>query len=251
MTQFSPNEIAGLIYWVGGWGPNKIKPIDTAGKNRVIKWLDTAIAVCLAESGGVVEKTNGEGKDKVYGLWQIKTSVHQAIVFSATFRYHTKTALHPLANTAMARDVYKEANGWSPWTAYKNGAYKAHKGHGAAAYEWLHNRQNLETFKTKLGTLGYPIVSISAEDIAGSNASIIGDDLVGSNLGEQAGKVKDAVTSGIETVLKALKDSGIVVGVFLLGAILLILGVLFMAQRAGVAKKVPGPIGLVSKAVSK
>ena len=247
MTQLSPNEIAGLIYFVGGWGPNKVKPIDVAGKNRVINWLDTAIAICLAESSGVIEAHNGSGDDTVYGLWQIKNAEHKTIVAMACITYHTKTILHPLANTAAARDVYKEANGWGPWT--KN--YGSHKGHGAAAYEWLHNKDNLKAFEAKLGTLGYPVVSISAADIAGSNSSIIGDNLVGSNLSEQAEKIKDSVSSQVDKVINALKESGIVVGVFLLGAILLTLGVLFMAQRAGVAKKVPGPIGLVSKVVSK
>lgn len=255
MTQFSPNEIAGLIYFVGGWGPNKIKPIDVAGKNRVINWLDIAIGVCLAESGGVVEAVNGTGTNTVVGLWQIKPSVHLTIVALAGLTYGGKPLSHPLVNTRSARDVYREAElaghvGWNPWTTYTSGAYKAHKGHGAAAYDWLHNKDNITAFKAKLASLGYPIVSITAEDIANSDSMINGG-LVKSNLGEQADKIKNSVSSQVDKVLSALKESGIVVGVFVLGAILLILGVLFMAQRTGVAKSVPGPIGLVAKAVKK
>jgi len=81
-----------------------------SGKDTV-----TAVAVALAESRGDTQVThhNLDGSTD-YGLWQVN-SVHG---------YPTSQLLDPSGNARAAHEVWQRANGsWTPWSAYKSGAY--------------------------------------------------------------------------------------------------------------------------------
>lgn len=93
--------------------------------------LATAVAVCLAESGGDPAKYNPEsdffqrygislgqsiGRGS-YGLWQIFLHAHPEF---------NGVSLHePLINAFAAFDVYYAAGGsFDPWSSFKSGTYK-------------------------------------------------------------------------------------------------------------------------------
>lgn len=87
----------------------------------------TATAIALAESGG---RTDAQGDTGIttavwgpsVGLWQIRSLKSD----SGTGRTRDATRLtDPKFNAQSARAIYK-ASGWSPWSVYKSGAYRAH-----------------------------------------------------------------------------------------------------------------------------
>lgn len=231
---FSSNEIAGLIYLVGGWGPNKDKPLSEAGKAKVVAWLDTAIAVALAESGGNSGATSPTAD---YGIWQINKASHTVVVETYTLQYG-KSLWHPLVNTSVARDI-QTGQGWEPWSTYKSGAYKSHLGHGAEAFTWMHQKDNIKTLKQRIATT---------------------DDFLWT-LNDSQFNVKTAENSSWQDILKGfpdyftglIKGAGIATGVFVLGALLLILGIVLMVSRSSFVRsaalgKVAGPAGVVADA---
>ena len=236
MATYSPNEIAALINLVGGWGPGS--------KAKAPAFLDVAIAVCLAESGGdenAYNPPNLPGKPLptryAVGLWQVMYPTHKDLLKKYGEQYSTvpgsvKPATHPLVNTASARDIYLAAGGWGPWVAYTSGAYKKHLGHGQAAYEWISNKSNMEAFAAKMKNYGGNFdTTVKTSDGGMSIAGFL----------EQFPAF----------FVQYTKNLGVAIGVFLIGLILLLLGIVIFANRAGLSKKVPGPIGLVANAVKK
>lgn len=169
----SPNDIAGYIAgWWGATPEGLFLPLATNDKNQIIvnqearnkaaeakaiAWLDTAIAVCLAESGGNPSAKNASGAS---GLWQIMMPLHADMVKEAAVAVKadggvkgTLDVFNPAVNTRVAGKLYA-AKGWQPWSAYNSGAYKKHLGHGKAAWVFLNsteNRQRLwEKYKANL-----------------------------------------------------------------------------------------------------
>lgn len=237
MTKFSPNEIAGLIYLVGNWGPGS--------KDKAPAFLDTAIAVCLAESGGedtAINPPATKNPDGSYtspdkyatGLWQIMYPDHRDLLDKYGEKYATspgtmKLGIHPLVNTSAARDL-QQTQGWQPWTAYTNGAYKKYTGHGAAAYAWISNKNNVQGLQAKMA-----------------------------NYGANAAPPKIAIDTSWQDVLKGfpqffgnfLKQAGITTAIFIGGSILVILGAWFLlSQNADKIAKFT-PQGAAAKAVLK
>jgi Lysozyme like domain len=86
--------------------------------------LATAVAIALAESGGNPNAYNPEtaarapaGKGS-YGLWQIYLNLHPE--FTGANLYDPQT------NALAAYAVYAVARGFSPWTTYTSGKYRAY-----------------------------------------------------------------------------------------------------------------------------
>lgn len=81
--------------------------------------LVIAVAVALAESGGRSDAvgTNGDGT-RDYGAWQINDRAHADL-----FDRFPQWGYGP-DNARMAHAVWA-ASGWSAWTTYKNGKYRA------------------------------------------------------------------------------------------------------------------------------
>jgi hypothetical protein len=78
-----------------------------------------AVAVALAESGGVVDKKsnqpNADGSND-WGLWQINDRAHAV-------SQEMKT--NGGANWAAAYQISDRGTDWTPWTTYRTGAYLA------------------------------------------------------------------------------------------------------------------------------
>lgn len=80
--------------------------------------LDTALAVCQAESGGRAQAynpANTDGSDDK-GLYQVN-SVHVGRLIGDQERFN------PAANVAAAYRIY-QGGGWAAWSAFNNGSYK-------------------------------------------------------------------------------------------------------------------------------
>lgn len=147
-----PRQIGILIYECGTWGPG-------GSDARVVKFMDTAIAVAYGESGWNTRAKNASGAT---GLWQIMPELHAAKVVQANafFRddiwsedeiklgfgknWVDKDLFDPLVNTKVANLIYDEAEAagrdpWSPWEAYnkKTAKFRAGLGHGADVYGYL------------------------------------------------------------------------------------------------------------------
>jgi len=217
MTVFTPNQVAVLLYGVN-WAPS------ASDVKSLTKFLDTAIAVCTAESGRNPKATNGNAK----GLWQIMTTVHAD-------RIGDQDIYNPHVNTLIARDLWHE-RGWKPWEAYTNGAYKKYLGYGPAAFKYLQSKSNSE--------LNHEYIDLSGVD----TGQVIDVD---KQAIDSLGAKLDAVFGG--SMLGFLKSAGASAGVFLLGVILLVLGVVYIASQSKAGKAVINntPAGIVKKVAGK
>jgi len=250
----SPNEIAALIYWSGSqFGPN-MTPKATAQGGHIVQhipkpgspertniehWLDTAIAICLAESGGDSNAKNSSSSAS--GLWQIMVSAHAKEIKDATIYWETEladgknlTIFDPRVNTMAAALVYQAAgNSWSPWSTYTSGAYKKNLGHGKAAYSFITNKSNLEkTRKTFLDNL--------------RNDSNLVNNLQAFVPGAGLIKGVDNVAGWLSPILDFLKQGALAVGIFLLGVILAGLGLWTMIRKTPVGKGVKSAVKLAA-----
>lgn len=76
----------------------------------------TAVAVALAESGGNPTATNKNSNGSTdFGLFQIN-SVHRGILSSGNWQ-------NPRDNARMAKQVFDQSKGWTPWVAWKQGKH--------------------------------------------------------------------------------------------------------------------------------
>jgi hypothetical protein len=73
-----------------------------------------AAAIAMAESGGDANAIGDFGHS--FGLWQIHTPKHP--------KYSGQKLLDPTYNGQAAFEISKSGTDWSPWTAYKNGAFR-------------------------------------------------------------------------------------------------------------------------------
>lgn len=84
---------------------------------RAAKFPDPklAVAIALAESGGVTNAVLRNEREYSVGLWQINTNVHP---------YTPEAMADPTQNALAAFAISKGGTDWRPWSTYKNGAYK-------------------------------------------------------------------------------------------------------------------------------
>ncbi len=75
-----------------------------------------AVAIALAESGGVPNAIARSSRENSIGLWQINIKVHT--------KYTAEDMADPKKNALAALELSKQGNDWRPWTQYRNGAYK-------------------------------------------------------------------------------------------------------------------------------
>lgn len=242
MATLSPNDIAGLIVEVGTFpSPSLLKtPIGAANgkatgwkhtanqKEQAIRWLDTAIAVCLAESGGNTRAKNPSSNAR--GLWQIMTTAHgdkiaQGVKVWSAELGKSVDILNPYVNTWVAGRVYQEAgNGWGPWEVYSGSAhsYRKRLGHGASAYKYLNNPKRLQR---RLDGLMF--------ELEGARGAVAGYADSVNSIGDRFNPL--SMVSDVKTFLK---DSGIAIGVFLIAAILFIVGFVILFSKSETGKQV-------------
>jgi hypothetical protein len=81
-----------------------------------------AVAIALAESGGVTTKYNPETAAGTplgsgsRGLWQIYGKAHP--------QYNNNTLYDPLVNAKAAYVISSKGTNWNPWSSFTSGAYK-------------------------------------------------------------------------------------------------------------------------------
>lgn len=93
--------------------------------------LDTAQAVATAESGGraSAHNPNAATGDNSYGLFQINMLGAMGPARLAQYHLANNEALYdPAVNAAVAYQMSGGGTNWSPWSTFKNGAYKAFLG---------------------------------------------------------------------------------------------------------------------------
>lgn len=195
-------------------------------------FLDTAIAVALAESGGNTGATNkNQNGSSDYGLWQIN-SIHA----SRFKNYHGMllwdSRMEAAANTAMARELWKDNHSFSPWTGTYGAPpgsagrkrFEANRGHGAKV--WADIKAN--KLHTEVG--GIPGPPIPGDKIAGLVAPGLAIGKAGLD------KAKDPIGKAVDKVLGFLKEGAVTAGVFILGVILIILGIWWFLSQTKAGK---------------
>jgi len=90
-------------------------------------WWVTAIAVCLAESGGKVANVSPPNTNGTYdrGLWQIN-DVHSSYDKEQLVSF-------PMYNARAMYNISGGGTNWTPWSAYNNGAYQNYIARAQAA----------------------------------------------------------------------------------------------------------------------
>lgn len=244
----SPNEIAAQIYWSGAaFGPagmtgfgvtatqHKGKIIQTVPKpgsperTKIENWLDTAIAVCLAESGGDTLAKNSSST--ATGLWQILVSAHGGEISDAIKYWETNladgkvlTIYDPRVNTMAAALVYqKSGSKFTPWQAYTSGSYKHHTGHGKAAYKFITSKKNLELTRKNF-----------IDNLKNDQATVgLLSDLT---KGLTGGGITASLPDWLKSVLAFAASAGITVGIFLLALVLVLVGLWVMVSHTKAGK---------------
>lgn len=239
MTTLTPEQIGVLIYANKKFGPG-------GSKDAIVKFLDTAIAVALAESGGVTDRVGGPNKNGSYdyGLWQINKSAHAGLFTSLKWD-------NPADNTEMARIVYDGAGkSFKPWAVYNSGAYRKHLGHGQKVYDALEKAVKGEDSSY----IGSVLAGVLTAPLPGGPA--IGALLQGPLNGvtdSVTDKAKDVVNGpakivagAVESVLKWLAEAGMTVGAWLLSIVLIGLGVWFIVSNSKAYQNASGGIAKVA-----
>lgn len=256
MVTMSPDEIGVTIYMVGGWGPHSANDttLSPAEKKRIIEFLDTAIAVAKAESGGNPFALNSSSS--AAGLFQIMQSVHKDKIATVAAKWAARISdlpegkvpsiLDARVNVDVARMVWNEAgNKWSPWEAYNTGAYKKYLGSGAGVYKTLSDPAKVKTIWSSLSERFDRMARSGAGEASTFGEAFTSPEAWGTALGE-------VIPNPVKDALNFVKDAGPVVGIFLLGVIMLILGIVFIVTQTKAGKAVSGvvPAGKIAKVLS-
>jgi hypothetical protein len=227
MTTLSYNDIALLVWgsgWDGGFGSDK---------EATIKHLNILGGIANGESGRRTDAVNGNA----VGLWQVMTTVHNV----------TKDQmLNPVYCTNTARQISDARGGsarYDDWEAYtkKTAQYKAGLGHGKTMFRYLHSLGSDDARSAELGKK-FPLYDTGLSGPLGPGF----EDAV-----DNADSALDPVGKG----LNFLKESGIVVGAFLLGLVLVIIGLWYIASQTKIGKAAigtassVGPAGPVKKLI--
>ena len=214
-------DLGVLILKDGSWGAyNKAGKKATAAE--VQKFLTTALAIAGAESGYDSAKVNGPNR----GLFQIDSVKHAAIVDG-------RNLLDPLVNISVAAAISKQAvaNGedmFSPWSeTMRSPFFQLERQRTASVYGQLD--------KLNQSTLDSEAARALMEFQKDSQPSALDRVL------NPLGTLNDATGK----VLQFVKESATVVGVFLLGIVLLIIGLILLVGRT------VSPAAIVAKSVVK
>jgi len=257
MVTYSPEQI-GLLIFQAGWQPKGQRIVANSGetgfrddtptdvKRQIIAFYDTAIAICLSESGGNPKAKNASSSAS--GLWQIMVSAHTAVIAASVQEAtadlglsKTPDIFHPLVNTIAAKKVSRGAvaagkGPWQPWEVYNKGSYRKNLGHGAKVYAAMNTPEAIEKGVKKL--LNEYAAGIETAQLFTDPTGAVGAASKGMEL--------------IAPILTFLRDAGITIGAFALGALLVILGIWFILSQTKAGKVIKGmtPIGRAKKLLS-
>jgi hypothetical protein len=219
MAVLTGEQIGVLIYDNKKWGPG-------GSKSAVVKFLDTAIAVALAESGGNTDAKNPSSSAS--GLFQIMVSVHQDKIAG-------RDIFDPRVNIDVARLVWEAAGkSFSPWTTYTSGAYKSHLGFGPKVYDALEKAKSTHDFSFITAALsGIPVAGAGAAALSGLLPDGVTNPI--DNAATKAAKLAGGIASD---VMKWLASGFLVIGAALLAALLIIVGAWFLLSNTKVGKEI-------------
>ena len=233
--------LAALIFQEGSWGAfqHGAKP---ATRKEVETFFDKVIAICDAESSFNPRADNGVHK----GLFQIDVNLHKDKIAG-------RDIFDPVVNVqvaaAISRDAFKAGKDqFQPWTSYtmKSPRYLASRGWGKRAYDYV---------ATSSGTVGASGSGSDGSADTGGSLSF-GDLFKIGNL--TVDKLPSWASMGAgevaSSVLSFVKQSALVVGVFLIGLIAIGVGLYMLANstKTGNAaiKSVKGKAGTAAKAAA-
>jgi hypothetical protein len=255
MSTLSPNQIATLIYMAGDFGPflgtrdiqgphgqviQQTPQPGSAEYRKAVNWLDTAIAICLAESGGNTHAVNPSG---AVGLWQIMASVHQKELHDAITYWSTQTGkvlneFDGRVNTMAASHVYQNAgNSWTPWQTYTEphsspSSYTHYLGHGKAAYAFLTDSAHLKAQVASLSN------ELNQDKFTAGVAGLLGAQVSGSNIGKDLGNLIPSLPSWLQPIFDFAKKGALDIGAFLLGLALVGIGIWVIVNHTKAGKSV-------------
>jgi len=194
-------------------------------QRKQIAWWDNAIAVAGGESDLNPDIVNPQiiGGKQAVGLWQVMTPVNKPDLIESRKR--------PYSNTLAARTLY-ESRKWQPWDSSKGSHRESWRGHGASVFAYINSKTPQE-----LTSLGIGIGLPGAEGVDEYVLPIpVGPTKEGIK------EVVDDIPAWLSGVLTAIAGWALPIGVFLLGVILLVLGLWLLAGKPGgnLAKKLPG-----------
>lgn len=223
---------------VAGWMPDLGVSLREGGqhstnpeaKRAAIAFFDTALAVCKAESGFNPKADNPSSS--AIGLWQIMQSVHKDMIAHEIDRWSSEFGkpvdiTNPVVNTACAQRLFAERS-WQPWEVYNNGTYRRHLGMGAKGYA---RAVQYATDPARLNALKDEFATGRALGAA-----------IGGALMPVSGVVNDP-DGWIGQALSGIASFAAPVGVFILGALLLLVGLWIAAGN-------PTPAKTIAKVVS-
>jgi len=205
----TPNQI-GVLAYGSNWGPGT----PGAGDKNTIDFLEKLVATAHGESNWNTDAVNGQA----VGLFQIMTELHKDLIGDRDMR-------KPHYNVQVAKqlsdgDKRKGLDPFHPWEAYnkKTAQYKAGLGHGKSVYEYLKSKGH--------SALLQEYIAISGVDVG---EAIDVDQQVGD-------AIIDNIPDPVGKVLTFVKDAGVATGVFVMGGLLLILGLWFLIAHSKVGK---------------
>lgn len=233
MATLKPVQIAALTW--NDWCPKD--------REKAIKFLDDAIAIVLAESGGNPEAISSTND---YGLWQINRKYHADLF--GKYKWND-----PADNTKMAHEVWKAAgNSWSPWATYGGSRYAANKGKGKAAYDEIQaGIKKAEGsgggFTDFLGDLalatgGGPvglIPGLVTGAITNGGSALIPDGIENPVKGV-ADSIKNTVAGALKDVFKFIATGFLTIAAFLFMISMFMWGFYLLTKDTALGKKVVG-----------
>lgn len=198
-------NLAVMIFREGSWGVFHPEKTERA----VIDFFDKVIAICAAESDFNPRAVNGNAK----GLFQIMTTVHADKIGG-------RDIFDPLVNINVAAKVSKESfdNGrdqFTPWEVYPdNPRYQAARGWGEPVYRKMALLEEQ--------ALGEAYAKALAGLVPGGSAI--------------ANVAEVATGDWADRIIGFIRSGALVVGAYLLGVVLLIVGLWMLFGR-----KIPKP----------
>ncbi len=192
---------------------------------KVFDFISDAVAICLAESKGVVTATHDNGDSKDWGLWQINDA------HKTEFPLLWASRLEAVPNAKMAAGVFIQGgHSWGPWTTYGAGygTFTDYKNvaNECAGYVRLKGELALnDAYAEAIGGM-FPLVHAAAG-------------------------VQDFASDPLGGILAFVKEAGAVIGLFVLGLLLLALGLwaAIRETKAGRAVTNASPIGRIAQVV--
>lgn len=199
-----------------------------------------AAAVGMAESGGnaAAHNTNASTGDNSYGLWQINMLGAMGPARRAAYGLKSNDDLfNPKVNAQVMSAMSKQGQDFSPWSTYKNGAYKKYMGVNVGEGGHVWDPVTGWVKGAGIGGLLFgPLGVLAGGAVGGSGIDVPGGSVVGG--------AKDVVLGIPDAVKMAAQAAGWIgnpqnwvrVAYVIVGGSLAIAGAVMVVQSTGAGK---------------